>query len=284
MKTLIPKDMLIRRWKMNDIVKKDLPFKEIEINNLEIKLFYLKNIVVESKELIELGLKYLLKVNFRNKDEWAYSIFLLFLSRGFELLMKAMICYKTYESNHDSKDENTYFPSTVFLKENIGHNLVRLKDLIIQNYKGIEKRENKANERLIKELTKDCYFLLNDKNLLSLLELFSDYARQGRYYELNMITESNKSVYSTKDEFDKIIFSFIQKDKALSNEWNKEESNFIEDEYLDHIDDVWSKVVKENIFPTLKNYFEVLYRQFNYGLLGEKAIEVSYFLEINSNF
>jgi hypothetical protein len=265
-------------------VKKNLPLKEIEINDLEIKLLHLKNLVVESKELIQLGFKYLLKVNFRNKDEWAYPILLLFLSRGFELLMKAMICYKTYESNHDSKDENTYFPSTAFFKKNIGHNLVRLKGLIIQNYKGIEKRKNKANERLIKELRKDRYFLLNDKNLSSLLKLFSDYSRQGRYYELNMITESNKSVYSAKNEFDKIIFSFIQKDKALSNEWNKEESNFIEDEFIDNIDNVWSKVVKENIFTTLKNYFEILYRQFSYGLLGEKAIEVSYFLEINFKF
>jgi hypothetical protein len=281
---MTPKDTLIGSWKVNQIAKKNLPLKEIEINDLEIKLLHLKNLVVESKELIELGFKYLLKVNFRNKDEWAYPILLLFLSRGFELLMKAMICYKTYESNHDSKDENTYFPSTTFLKENIGHNLVRLKGLIIQNYKGIEKRKNKANERLIKELRKDRYFLLNDKNLLSLLKLFSDYSRQGRYYELNMITESNKSVYSAKNEFDKIIFSFIQKDKALSNEWNKEKSNFIEDEFIDNIDNVWSKVVKENIFPTLKNYFEVLYRQLSYGLLGEKAIEVSYFLEINFNF
>ena len=99
--------------------------------------------------------------------------------------------------------------------------MVKLTGLIIQNYKGIEKRRNKGNERLIKELRKDRYFLLNDKNLLSLLELFSDYARQGRYYELNMITESNKSVYSAKNKFDNIILSFIQKDKSLSNEWNK---------------------------------------------------------------
>ncbi len=89
---------------------------------------------------------------------------------------------------------------------------------------------------------------------------------------------------TSKFETVSIPSPFIQKDKALSNEWNKEESNFIEDDFLDHIDDVWSKVVKENIFPTLKNYFEVLYRQFSYGLLGEKAIEVSYFLEINFNF
>ncbi len=54
---------------MNHIMKKDLPFKEIEINDLEIKLLHLKDLVVESKELIELGFKYLLKVNFRNKDE-----------------------------------------------------------------------------------------------------------------------------------------------------------------------------------------------------------------------
>ncbi|MBU4348977.1 hypothetical protein KJ830_10890 [bacterium] len=267
---------------MNHIMKKDLPFKEIEINDLEIKLLHLKDLVVESKELIELGFKYLLKVNFRNKDEWAYPIFLLFLSRGFELLMKAMICYKTYESNHDSKNEETYFPSTAFLKENLGHNLVKLKGLIIQNYKGIKKKENKGNERLIKELREDCYFLSNDKNLLSLLEIFSDYARQGRYYELNMITESNKSVYSAKIKFDNIILSFIQKDKALSNEWNKEENNSSEDDFLNDIDGVWSKVVKENIFPILKNYFETLYRQFSYGLLGEKAVEVSCFLEIIS--
>lgn len=63
---------------MNGIVKKNLSFKEIEINDLEIKLLHLKDLVVESKELIELGFKYLLKVNFRNKDEWAYPIFLLF--------------------------------------------------------------------------------------------------------------------------------------------------------------------------------------------------------------
>jgi len=266
---------------MNGIVKKDLSFKEIEINDLEIKLLHLKDLVVESKELIELGFKYLLKVNFRNKDEWAYPIFLLFFSRGFELLMKAMVCYKTYESNHDSKDEKTYFPSTAFLKENIGHNLVKLKGLITQNYKGIKKRENKANERLIKDLRKDRYFLSNDKKLFSLLEIFSDYARQGRYYELNKITESNRNVYSTKIEFDNLILSFIQKDKSLSNEWNKEENNSSEDDFLSDIDGVWSKVVKENIFPILNNFFKTLYRQFSYGLLGEKAMEVSYFLEIN---
>lgn len=253
----------------------------IEMNDLEIKLLHLKDLAVESKELIGLGFKYLLKVNFRNKDEWAYPIFLLFLSRGFELLMKAMICYKTYECNHDSKDEKTYFPSTAFLKEDIGHNLIRLNGLIIQNYKGIEKRKNKGNERLIKELRKDRYFLSNDKNLIFLLELISEYARQGRYYELNMITESNKSVYSAKNEFDKMILYFIQKDKALYNEWNSIGNDYPEDEILNHIDDVWSKVVKENIFPTLKNYFETLYRQFSYGLLGEKAVEVSFFLEIN---
>jgi len=266
---------------MNGIVKKDLPFKEIEINDLEIKLLHLKDLVVESKELIELGFKYLLKVNFRNKDDWAYPIFLLFFSRGFELLMKAMVCYKTYESNHDSKDEKTYFPSTAFLKENIGHNLVELRGLIIQNYNGIKKRENKANERLIKGLRKDRYFLSNDKKLLSLLEIFSDYARQGRYYELNKITESNRNAYSAKIEFDNLILSFIRKDKALSNEWNKEENNSSEGDFLNNIDSVWSKVVKENIFPTLRKYFETLYRQFSYGLLGEKAMEVSYFLEIN---
>ena len=278
---MILRDTLIRSWKMNGLVKKDLYFKEIEINDLEIKLLHLKDLVVESKELIELGFKYLLKVNFRNKDEWAYPIFLLFLSRGFELLMKTMICYKTYECNHDSKDEKTYFPSTAFLKENIGHDLVRLKGLIIQNYKGIEKRKNKGNERLIKELRKDRYFLLNDKNLLSLLELFSDYAKQGRYYELDKITESNRNVYSTKIKFDNLILSFIQKDKSLSNEWNKEENNSSEDDFLSNIDGVWSKVVKENIFPILNNFFKTLYRQFSYGLLGEKAMEVSYFLEIN---
>ena len=268
---------------MNDTVKKNLSFKRIEINDLEIKLLRLRGLVIESKELIELGFKYLLKINFRNKDEWAYPIFLLFLSRGFELLMKAMICFKTYEDNHDNEDKKTHFPSEAFLKDKIGHDLVKLRDQIIRNYEGINQKKNKANESLIKDLRKDHDFLSKNKDLISLLKLISEYSKQGRYYELNRITESDKSFYDAKTKFDEMILSFIQKDKELSNEWNKEENNSSDDDFLNNIDGVWSKVVKENIFPTLKIFFKALFRQFSYGLLGEKAVEVSYFLEINFN-
>jgi len=263
---------------MNNIYK-NLTFEESGMSDSQKKLLYLHDIVIESKVLINLGFEYLLKDNFRNATAWPYLIFMLCFSRGFELLMKAIICYKTYEKNHDNEDEKTHFPTKGLFK-NFRHNLSKLKEEIIKNYNGIEQRKNDTNRRLIEELIKDRNFLSKDKDLSSLLDFISKYAEQGRYYELNMITESDQNAYDVKNEFLKIVFDFIHKDKILFDKFENSE-NYYPEEMHNQRDDIWLKSIKENIFPILKKFLKVLYRQFNYGLLGEEAMEVSGDLDID---
>jgi len=90
----------------------------------EVKIIYLKNAVDKAIGLIHFGIEELEKINFVNSDN--YDFIFLFLSRGFELLMKSMVCFKSYE---DDKS----FPTKKEMKD-MGHDLDKLIKKIIKNY------------------------------------------------------------------------------------------------------------------------------------------------------
>ena len=74
----------------------------------KVKIIYLKNAVDKATRLIHFGIKELEGINFINSDN--YDLIFLFFSRGFELLMKSMVCFKSYE---DDKS----FPTEKEMKE-----------------------------------------------------------------------------------------------------------------------------------------------------------------------
>ena len=70
---------------------KDPLFEDLKITNDSEKLLFLENTVKESVNLINCGLEYFSKINFTNNGLY-YSLAFFNLSRGFELMMKCMIC------------------------------------------------------------------------------------------------------------------------------------------------------------------------------------------------
>jgi hypothetical protein len=60
-----------------------------------VKIIYLKNAVDKAARLIYFGIKEMESINFINSDN--YDLIFLFLSRGFELLMKSMVCFKSFQ-------------------------------------------------------------------------------------------------------------------------------------------------------------------------------------------
>ena len=89
-----------------------------------VKIIYLKNAVDKAVRLIYFGIKELEGINFINS--YNYDLIFIFLSRGFELLMKSMVCFKSYEDGRT-------FPTEKEMKD-MGHDLDKLRKEIIRNY------------------------------------------------------------------------------------------------------------------------------------------------------
>ncbi len=141
----------------------------------EVRITYLKNIVSKAVRLIHFGIKELEEINFVNSDN--YEFVFLFLSRGFELLMKSMICFKSYED-----DES--FPTEKEMRD-MGHDLDKLRKEVIRNY---DKIPENASEKY-QEIENDKKFISNDDILIKLIKLLTDFSKSGRYFELDLITK-----------------------------------------------------------------------------------------------
>ena len=260
-------------------------FKDFKITDDSRKLHFLEEVVNESVNLINCGLDYFSKINFTNND-LVYSLSFLNLSRGFELLMKCMICYKRYDNTKDNKRFKKHFPTK---GEMMGyrHNLNRLRKEIIKNYPGFF-RGKTSNTKMISQLKEDRDFIIKDKKLIRILEIISKYGTKGRYYELDYVTSDNKTKIterngityidyvpsdneknsiSPKFEMERLIMEFLEKDEQLRNTF----TNSINSEDLLNCNKVWQEIIEQYIKPYLNKFMEALSRQFSYGILGNKA-------------
>ena len=260
-------------------------FEEFKITDDSKKIQFLEMAVNESVNLINCGLDYFSKINFTNNDLF-YSLSFLNLSRGFELLMKCMICYKRYDNAKDNKRFKKHFPT----KEEMmgyGHDLNKLRKEIIKNYQGLF-RGKTPNSKMISQLKEDCDFISKDKKLIRILNIISKYGTKGRYYELDYVTSDNetkiterngitymdyvssnnkKNSISSKFEMEKLIWEFLEKDKQLYNSFKNSKNN----ENLLVCNKVWQEIIEQYIRPYLNKFMEALSRQFPYGILGNKA-------------
>ena len=240
-------------------------FEDFKITDDSKKLHFLEEAVNESVNLINCGLDYFSKINFTNND-LVYSLSFLNLSRGFELLMKCMICYKRYDNTKDNKRFKKHFPT----KEEMmgyGHNLNRLRKEIMKNYQGLF-RGKTSNTKMISQLKEDRDFISKDKKLIRILKIISKYGTKGRYYELDYVTSDNKkNNISPKFEMERLIMEFLEKDEQLRNTF----TNSINDEDLLICNKIWQEIIEQYIKPYLNKFMEALSRQFSYGILGNKA-------------
>ena len=237
-------------------------FRDLEITSDSEKLHFLEEAINESVNLITCGLDYFSKINFTNND-LVYSLSFLNLSRGFELLMKCMICYKRYDNTKDNKRFKKHFPTKEEMMS-YGHNLNRLRKEIMKNYQGLF-RGKTSNPKMISQLKEDREFISKDKKLIRVLKIISKYGTKGRYYELDYVTSnSKKNNISPKFEMEQLIMEILEKDEQLRNTFIKNRDNSSSD------NKIWQEIIMRYIKPYLNKFMEALSRQFSYGILGKR--------------
>ena len=109
------------------------------------------------------------------------------LSSGFERFMKCYICL-VYEAR-ESK-----YPDTKFMKK-LGHDLQELKQTITEVYfstNGIPLLEN------------DFEYIKGDELLGQIINVLSEFGKQARYYNLDIVTGSNKPLINPKEKWEQI--------------------------------------------------------------------------------
>ena len=227
----------------------------------KVKIVYLNNILDRSIKLIHLGIKELENVKSINDEDY-YFVFL-YLSIGFELLMKIMISFKSYKDNKS-------FPMEKELRR-MGHDLDKMREDIIKNYDKIP--ENVLEK--YQDIENDKKFISKDYMLIKLIKLITQFAINGRYFELNFSTKKEifKKTNSGKRRIDYsnapiinmniLVHNYvIRNHPSLANIMNFEDPN-----------NPWVEANRLYIIPPLKKFIGALARQFSLGILGDEAIK-----------
>jgi len=225
-----------------------------------IKIIYLKNIVDSSLKMVSLGLEEISSIDFFSLEN--YDVGLLFLTRGYELLLKAMICFKDF-------NDKRKFPTSNKMKSELGHDLVKLKKNIVLNYNCIPNNIIQEKGKLIQN---DKIFLLKDENLNNLIILLSKYNISGRYFELDLIT-TNKFVKSINGKL-KLNFSKVPTIKLKEMIYKhivKKDPSLLNRGKLSDINIPWMEANRELVVFPLKKFLGTLVRQFELGILGNEA-------------
>jgi hypothetical protein len=210
--------------------------------------FSLDEEIHTSIRLLQLGIKELSEISFANDF---YHLPLLLLSSGFERLMKCMICLKYL-------DENGEFPTINKIKS-FGHNLEELKKKIISNCIS----EKTAFERPATK--KDYEFLVGDKDLEKLIKILSDFGKNARYHNLNVIggeIDPTSDIKTRLEEFEIQLLKEKYKDRPKKFEELLTDPNKNDDFY---------KEIYAMIIPKIQRFARALVRQFTLGDLGKEA-------------
>jgi len=225
----------------------------------KLKELYLRGMVEESINLIQRGIDHLQKIKFYDR-EYHYLLPFLLLSRGYEVLMKCMICFKGYKNNK-------FYPKCKEIRE-YKHDLDKLRKDIIKNYRYVSREDYKK----FPEIENDQKYLSQKDELIKLIKIISDYAKAGRYFELDYVINCESIYKNEKNKKNKkasprsylksMILDFIVKDINF-------ERNFLNNQE----DIAWSECINLLIIPTLKKFTGALSRQFKSGILGKEAMK-----------
>ena len=133
-----------------------------------VSIIYLDNLLDRSLKLIRLGIKELENVKSINHEDY-YFVFL-YLSIGFELLMKIMISIKSYE------DKNSFLTEKEL--KNMGHNLHKMREDIIKNYDKIPE----DNLKKYREIENDKIFISKNIILIKLIKLIAQERQESSIF------------------------------------------------------------------------------------------------------
>ena len=102
--------------------------------------------------------------------------------------MKCYICM-VYEARNDR------FPNSKYLKEELGHDLSSLSKRICQKY---------FNKNDISVMEEDYSFLVKDELLQRIIHILSEFGKFTRYYNIDVITGSQKSLIDPKEDWEEL--------------------------------------------------------------------------------
>jgi hypothetical protein len=119
------------------------------------------------------------------------------LSQGFERLLKLHICLGYLA-------DNGRLPSYEYIKK-FSHELIGLRDEVMKSYFEVDNLQSKL----------DYEFIINDSELCNLFSILSKFGSKTRYYNLNVITDSNLTDEDPVIEWGKFVGKFLQSKKDL---------------------------------------------------------------------
>ncbi|MCF6365633.1 MAG: hypothetical protein L3J35_05460 [Bacteroidales bacterium] len=162
--------------------------------------------------------------------------------------MKCHICLGHIENN------NTYPKQSLFTNK-LGHDLLKLKQHIIDNYFKIEN---------IPVLKNDLDYLTTNEELKRLLYLLSEFGKFARYYNLDVVTGAIKPSIDVNSLWQEYETELVLKDDNLINRIGNFE---LHDEAIFEI--------TRSIIIKLERFTRALSRQFTIGRLGKQAQQFS---------
>jgi len=201
-----------------------------------------------SIRLLQLGLAELKEISYENDF---YHVPLLLLSGGFERLMKCMLCLKVL-------DDKGRFPTSEKLKS-YGHDLVCLKEKIVSDCISKETAYEKPATK------QDYKFLTEDKDLDKLIKILSDFGKNARYHNLDVVGGENNPAMDIKARLEEFELQLIMREY-------EGDSNKLK-EILTSVDkaDEFYKIIYTIIIKKLQRFARALVRQFTLGNLGKEA-------------
>lgn len=167
------------------------------------------------------------------------------LSQGFERFMKAYICIGHYNKHH-------FFPKHTYLKS-LGHDLEKSLDCILDNHFFDYGRS---------QFSIDKKFISNDVDLKQFLYILSEFGKQSRYYNFDVITDNLKYNIDTKALWENVELKILDKDDIQK----------LSDPNSYH--EVFHKI-SNFIIIIFEKFISALSRQLLFKCLGEQALNLS---------
>jgi hypothetical protein len=196
-----------------------------------------------AKNLITTGFGELQEIRMGNDF---YHLPHLLLASGLERLIKCYFCLV-----HEAR--NGQYPNTRFLKS-LGHDLKKLKQTLVADYYSVSNRPL---------LVQDLDYLKNDPLLDEVIHVLSEFGQKARYYNLDIITGTQKPPIDPKAEWEEL-------EKAIENP-----SPYIAGDSMDALYRDYYPKVNAQIIAKLERLCRAVTMQFTLGGHGGKLQQVS---------
>ena len=210
---------------MNDVIKNMCLLEELE----------------DSQKLILSGFSELQEIDMGNDF---YHLPQQLLASGFERFMKCYICL-VYEARKNK------YPNTKFIRD-LSHDLQKIKQTIIDDYFSIND---------IPLIENDYKYIKKDKVLDQIIGVLSEFGKQARYYNLDIVTGSNKPPINPNEEWEQIESEIEDATQYLGS---------TEAMHRDYYPKVNSKIIAK-----LERFARAISLQFTLGNHGQKLLQFS---------